>query len=103
MITINNKIAKITGSVLLSLLGVAGVKGSAAYEWASDSAKSFLFPHLDDKLFISMDIDVSGLEVKSNREVIFTPALASDDNTLSLPAVLIAGETGITIIYAMIT
>ena len=91
MITINNKIAKITGSVLLSLLGVAGVKGQPLMN-GQVTVRNLFVSHSDDKLFISMDIDVSGLEVKSNREVIFTPALASDDNTLSLPAVLIAGR-----------
>ena len=29
----------------------------------------------EDKLFVSMDIDVSALSVKSNREVILTPRL----------------------------
>lgn len=91
MITINNKIAKITGSVLLSLLGVAGVKGQPLMN-GQVTVRNLFVSHSDDKLFISMDIDVSGLEVKSSREVIFTPALASDDNTLSLPAVLIAGR-----------
>lgn len=91
MITINNKIAKIIGSVLLSLLGVAGVKGQPLMN-GQVTVRNLFVSRSDDKLFISMDIDVSDLEVKSNREVIFTPALASDDNTLSLPAVLIAGR-----------
>jgi hypothetical protein len=91
MITINNKIAKITGSVLLSLLGVAGVKGQPLMN-GQVTIQNLSVSRSDDKLFISMDIDVSALEVKSNREVIFTPALASDDHTLSLPAVMIAGR-----------
>ncbi len=91
MITINNKIAKIAGSVLLSLLGVAGVKGQPLMN-GQVTIQNLSVSRSDDKLFISMDIDVSALEVKSNREVIFTPALASDDHTLSLPAVMIAGR-----------
>ena len=91
MITINNKIAKIAGSVLLSLLGVAGVKGQPLMN-GQVTVRNLFVSRSDDKLFISMDIDVSGLEVKSNREVIFMPALASDDHTLSLPAVMIAGR-----------
>lgn len=91
MITINNKIAKIAGSVLLSLLGVAGVKGQPLMN-GQVTIQNLSVSRSDDKLFISMDIDVSALKVKSNREVIFTPALADDDNTLSLPAVMIAGR-----------
>lgn len=91
MIIINNKIAKITGGVLLSLLGVAGMKGQPLMN-GQVTVRNLFVSRSDDKLFISMDIDVSGLEVKSNREVIFTPALASDDHTLSLPAVLVAGR-----------
>lgn len=102
MITINNKIAKIIGSVLLSLLGVAGVKGQPLMN-GQVTVRNLFVSRSDDKLFISMDIDVSDLEVKSNREVIFTPALASDDNTLSLPAVLIAGRNRYYHHCAMIT
>lgn len=91
MITINNKIAKIAGSVLLSLLGVAGVKGQPLMN-GQVTIQNLSVSRSDEKLFISMDIDVSALKVKSNREVIFTPALADDDNTLSLPAVMIAGR-----------
>ena len=76
---------------MLSLLGVAGVKGQPLMN-GQVTIQNLSVSRSDDKLFISMDIDVSALEVKSNREVIFTPALASDDHTLSLPAVMIAGR-----------
>ncbi len=48
--------------------------------------------HTDDKLFVSMDIDVSALKVKSNRELILTPMLAEGDDTLALSPVMIAGR-----------
>ena len=37
----------------------------------------------EDKLFVSMDIDVSALSVKSNREVILTPRLSGEGNELN--------------------
>lgn len=46
----------------------------------------------EDKLFVSMDIDVSALSVKSNREVILTPRLSGEGNELNLPSVMIAGR-----------
>ncbi len=47
----------------------------------------------DDKLFVSMDIDVSALNVSTNREVILTPQITSASDTLDLPAVMIAGRS----------
>lgn len=38
----------------------------------------------EDKLFVSMDIDVSALSVKSNREVILTPRLSGEGNEVEL-------------------
>lgn len=46
----------------------------------------------DDKLFVSMDIDISQLELRSDREIVFSPAIESDNGMLELPAVTIAGR-----------
>ncbi len=43
-------------------------------------------------LFVKMDIDVSGLKVKSNQEVWMRPSLTSVDDTLRLPSVMLAGR-----------
>lgn len=48
--------------------------------------------HNDDKLFVSMDIDISQLNLRSNREIVFSPAIESADEQLALPAVTIAGR-----------
>lgn len=48
--------------------------------------------HNDDKLFVSMDIDISQLDLRSNREIVFSPAIESADEQLALPAVTIAGR-----------
>lgn len=47
----------------------------------------------DDKLFVSMDIDVSALNVSTNREVILTPQITAGADTLDLPAVMVAGRS----------
>lgn len=46
----------------------------------------------EDKLFVSMDMDVSNLKVKSNREVVLTPVLTEGTDTLFLPGVMVAGR-----------
>ena len=51
MIIINNKIAKIAGSVLLSLLGVAGVKGQPLMN-EQVTVRNLFVSRSDDKLFI---------------------------------------------------
>lgn len=43
-------------------------------------------------LYVTMDIDVAALKVKSNREMWLRPALTDGDNRLNLPAVMIAGH-----------
>lgn len=39
-----------------------------------------------------MDLDISALKQGSNREVLFTPSLTLKDDSLSLPAIRIAGR-----------
>lgn len=46
----------------------------------------------DSTLFVAMDVDVSGLEVKTNREVFLTPSLKKGADSLALPSLLIAGR-----------
>ncbi|MDE5677151.1 DUF3868 domain-containing protein [Phocaeicola sp.] len=44
-------------------------------------------------LLVSMDIDVSGMDIPSSREVVFAPVLRFDNHEQSLPAVVLAGRT----------
>lgn len=46
----------------------------------------------EGNLFISMDVDVSGLELKTNREMVLTPVLYGGSDTLRLPEMIIAGR-----------
>lgn len=46
----------------------------------------------EGKLFISMDIDISEFEVRSNREVTFTPKISSQEDSVFLPSVMVAGR-----------
>ncbi len=45
-----------------------------------------------DNLFVSMDLDVSSLSLKTNRELLLTPVLGCGADSLSLPSVMIAGR-----------
>ncbi len=46
----------------------------------------------DDNLFISMDIDVSRLSLRTDREVILTPVLVNGSDSLVLTPVMVAGR-----------
>lgn len=46
----------------------------------------------EGNLFVSMNLDVSGLELKMNREMVLTPVLRNGTDSLLLPAVIIAGR-----------
>ena len=46
----------------------------------------------EGNLFVSMDVGVSGLELKTNREIVLTPVLRNGTDSLSLPAMVVAGR-----------
>ena len=45
-----------------------------------------------EALFVAMDVDLTGLQLKSSHEMVFTPALVTADHQLLMPAVVVAGR-----------
>jgi len=45
-----------------------------------------------EALFVAMDVDLTGLQLKSSHEMVFTPALVTADRQLLMPAVVVAGR-----------
>lgn len=43
-------------------------------------------------LFVTMDMDVEALRLKSNHEMVLTPALVTVDKTVAMPSVVVAGR-----------
>ncbi len=82
----------------LLLLGIAAlaafVSKAADVEILDGKAKvsNLNIERSESSLIINMDIDVSELKLKSEREVTLTPVLKSDDMTQTLPSVIIAGR-----------
>ena len=70
-----NRITKIFCSSLLFLLLMMGAKAQTIMG-GNVTVSDLAVSRSEDKLFVSMDIDVSALSVKSNREVILTPRLS---------------------------
>ena len=95
-----NRTTKIFYSSLLFLLLMMEAKAQTIMG-GNVTVSDLAVSRSEDKLFVSMDIDVSALSVKSNREVILTPRLSGEGNELNLPSVMIAVATAIIIIYAM--
>ncbi len=87
----NNRIAKIIGCGLLFLSGISAADAQPLTD-GRVSVHNLSVSLANGKVFIAMDVDVSALNVKSNREVVFTPALTDEENTRELPAVMIAGR-----------
>lgn len=46
----------------------------------------------EGNLFVSMDVGISGLELKMNREMVLTPVLRKGADSLRLPAIVVAGR-----------
>ena len=46
----------------------------------------------ENALFVSMDLDVSALDIATNRELLFVPILKGDQDSIQLPFMIIAGR-----------
>lgn len=86
-----DKIMKIWCSVLL-LAGIVPEAGAQKIMEERVTVSNLAVSRADSVLFVAMDVDVSGLEVKTNREVILTPSLRKGADSLALPSLLIAGR-----------
>lgn len=56
------------------------------------NVKGLDIAHTEGNLFVSMSLDVSGLELKMNRELVLTPVLRNGKDSLRLPSVVVAGR-----------
>lgn len=86
-----NKLDKILIFLLLNLCCTFGVNGQTLMD-GQISVQNLVVSKQEDKLFISMDLDISAFKQRSNRELFITPLLTRDDKKLELPAVVIAGR-----------
>ena len=91
-----NKLAKKMISGLLCLCYALGADGQTLTD-GQIAVQNLAVSKQEDKLFVAMDLDISALKQGSNREVLFTPSLTLEDDSLSLPAVRIASR-GATVI-----
>ena len=85
------KIMKILCGSLLLLLSIMEAEAQTIMN-GKVTVSNLAVSRTEDKLFVSMDIDVSALELKSNREVVFTPSLVGEEDSLRLSSVVIAGR-----------
>ena len=86
-----NRIAKTLCGVLSFLGGLTCANGQSLMD-GQVAVRELAVSRSEDKLFISMDIDVDALKIGSNREVILFPSLTGESEILSLPSVMIAGR-----------
>lgn len=86
--------------LLCVLLPLAGVCAANSQERTGDitladgrvPVRNLAVSRSGDNLFVSMDIDVSSLALKTNRELVLTPVLGGGADSLVLPSVMIAGR-----------
>lgn len=45
-----------------------------------------------EQLFVSMEVDLTDVQLKSNHEIVLTPALVTMDQSLAMPSVVVAGR-----------
>lgn len=86
-----NKINRIFFNSLLLLLPATGVQAQTIMD-GNVTVSDLAVSRSGDKLFVSMDIDVSALKIKSNREIILTPKLSEENDSMRLPSIMIAGR-----------
>lgn len=86
-----NKITKIL-FFSLSFLSLSGGAKAQSILDGQATVSNLAVSRSEDKLFVSMDIDVSSLDLKTNREVMLTPTLTQGERNAVLPSALIAGR-----------
>lgn len=76
---------------LLFLAGIAGA-GAQSLPGGLADVRNLAVSRAGDKLFVSMDIDISALDITSNRELTLTPVISSGPDSLRLSPVTVAGR-----------
>lgn len=78
--------------IALLLAGIVPEAGAQKIMEERVKVSNLAVSRADSVLFVSMDVDVSGLDIKTNREVMLTPSLRKGTDSLALPSLLIAGR-----------
>lgn len=84
-------IAKILIYALLPLCAAPVLKAQSLMD-GQMKVRNLAVSRQKDKLFVSLDLDVSALKVGTNREVVFAPILSKGEHLIELPAVMVAGR-----------
>lgn len=85
------RIAKILICALLPLCAASVLKAQSLMDGQME-VRNLAVSRQEDKLFVSLDLDVSALKVGTNREVVFAPTLSKGEHQIELPAVMVAGR-----------
>lgn len=80
--------------ILCYALMLVSAIGVSAKEFSMENARisNIDVARTDNNLFVSMDIDMSEVKIKSNQELIVTPVIRSGSNELKLQPVTFAGR-----------
>lgn len=70
----------------------AAVRSSGTETDSSPRVKSLKVERSENNLFVSMQLDMSSLKLKSDHEITFIPVLIDEDSHLALPRVVVAGR-----------
>lgn len=73
------------------LLGIAPAAAQVTVQ-GDVRVSDYVVSRAEEKLFVSMKLDLRELDLKSNREFLLTPVLESEGDTLRLEQVLVAGR-----------
>lgn len=84
-------IAKILIYALLPLCAAPVLKAQSLMDGQME-VRNLAVSRQEDKLFVSLDLDVSALKVGTNREVVFAPILSKGEHLVELPTVMVAGR-----------
>lgn len=84
-------IAKILIYALVPLCAAPVLKAQSLMDGQME-VRNLAVSRQKDKLFVSLDLDVSALKVGTNREVVFAPILSKGEHLIELPVVMVAGR-----------
>ena len=79
------------GLVGILLLYIIGIDAQSVMN-GQVAVKKLDVARNEGNLFVTMDLDLTALDLKSNHEIVLTPTLTGIKDTLELPQVLVAGR-----------
>lgn len=78
---------------IISAAALTIALGAGAYTKPAVSGSGLRVERSESSLIVNLEVDLSQFSAETNREVILTPVIKSETDSLVLPEIIVAGRT----------